>query len=51
MEFGNEFLSSKDTVHIQWRRQDFVRGGGTPRPIKGYHALPQGVRGAAAPGR
>ena len=35
--------------YIQRRRQDFFRGGGTPRPLKGYHAPPQGVRGAKAP--
>ena len=27
----------------------FFSGGGTPRPLKGYHAAPQGVRGAKAP--
>ena len=25
---------------LQWRRQDFF-GGGTPRPLKGYHAPPR----------
>ena len=26
-------------------------GGGTPRPLKGYHAPPAGGPGAKAPGR
>ena len=30
--------------YAQWRRQDFF-GGGTPRPLKGYHAPPAGGEG------
>ena len=28
---------------------DFFRGGGKPRPLKGYHAPPAGGPGAKAP--
>ena len=33
----------------QWRRQDFFFGGGTPEPLKGYHAPPQGFGGEGPP--
>ena len=36
---------------VQWRRQDFFGGGGTPRPLKGYQAPPAEGSGAKAPGR
>ena len=32
-------------IRGQWCRQDFFRGGGTPRPLKGYHAPPAGGPG------
>ena len=35
-------------ISIQWRRLDFFEGG-TPRPIKGYHAPPAEGPGAKAP--
>ena len=35
-------------IDCQWRRQDFFSGG-TPRPLKGYHAPPAGGPGAKAP--